>query len=267
MVKLSDKYYSGREVQRKLGITEPALRNLVNQRKIRKVTPPGRQHGVYLKEEIDTYAEKWFAFLTAQEPPRVVFEVGKAEDMEAISKLAQRAISPGDMNAETRREWLEKNPRHCYVVKYRDKIVAYFHLLPLKSEALAAFMEGKIRGWHIKGEDVEPFEPTKPLECLAIIASEPDVGETIRMHYVRVLIRGMMREMRKLGGEGIIITKVYATSDTPTGIAMAIHAGMETYGHRLGKRLKFVMDMGKSQSFLLDSYKEGYEEYKRRTGK
>src|SRR5437667_5962575 len=111
MVKLSDKYYSGREVQRTLGITEPALRNLVNQRKIRKVIPPGRQHGVYLKEEIDTYAEKWFAFLTAQELPKVIFETGKAEDMEAVSKLAQRAISPTDMNADTRKEWLEKNPQ------------------------------------------------------------------------------------------------------------------------------------------------------------
>jgi len=264
MVKLSDKYYSGREVQRKLGITEPALRNLVNQRKIRKVIPPGRKHGVYLKEEIETYAEKWFAFLTAQEPPKITFEAGKAEDMEAVAKLAQRAISPIDMNAETREDWLKANPQSCYTVKHRDKVVAYFHLLPLKHETMAAFMEGKIRGWHIAGESVEPFISGKPLECLAIIASEPDVDKTTRMHYVRVLIRGVMEEMRKLGERGVLITKIYATSETPTGIAMAIHAGMETYGQRLGKRLKFIIDMNKSQSFLLDSYKSGYEEYKKK---
>jgi hypothetical protein len=44
--------------------------------------------------------------------------------------------------------------------------------------------------------------------------------------------------MKRLGKEGVIITKIYATSETPTGIAMAIHAGMETYGHKLGKRLQ-----------------------------
>ena len=71
-----------------------------------------------------------------------------------------------------------------------------------------------------------------------------------------------MEEMRKLGEKGIIITKIYATSETPTGIAMALHAGMETFGQKLGKRLKFVMDVDKSQSFLLDSYKAGYKEYK-----
>lgn len=267
MVKLSDRYYSGREVQRKLGITEPALRNLVNQRKLKKVIPPGREYGVYLKEEVDTYAEKWFAFLTAQEPPKVTFEIAQAEDMEEVTKIAHRAISPMDMNAETRKEWLEKNPRSCYVVKHGNKVVAYFHLLPLKQETMTAFMNGKIRGWHIKSEDVELFKPGNPIECLAIIASEPDVNETTRMHYVRVLMRGMIKEMKKLGEEGIVLTKIYATSETPTGIAMAIHAGMETYGEKLGKRLKFVMDVKNSRSFLLDGYKEGFSEWNKQTSK
>jgi hypothetical protein len=262
VVKLSDRYYSGREVQRKLGITEPALRNLVNQKKIRKITPPGRQHGVYLKEEIDTYAEKWFAFLTAQEPPRTTFEIAKIDDMEAVYKLSQRAINPTTMNTETRQDWLKKNPETCYVVKHGEKVVAYFHLLPLKHQTIIDFMEGHIRGWNITGEDVEPFEPGKPLECLAIIASEPDIDETTRMHYVRVLIRGTMQEMRNLGKRGVILTKIYATSETPTGIAMALHAGMETYGEKLGKRLKFVMDVETSKSFLLDSYREGFSEWK-----
>jgi len=37
MPTLRERYYSGRDVQRKLGITEPALRNLVNQKKLKKV--------------------------------------------------------------------------------------------------------------------------------------------------------------------------------------------------------------------------------------
>ncbi len=262
MVKLSDRYYSGREVQRKLGITEPALRNLVSQKKLRKIKPPGRQYGVYLKEEVDTYAEKWFAFLTTQEPPKTTFEIAKPEDMDAVYELSTRALGQ-TMSAETRRIWLSKNPESCYIVKHGEKIVAFFHLLPLKHETMMNFLDGKIRGWDITAEDVETFEPGKPLECLLIIVSEQDVDETTRMHYVRVLIRGIMKRMKELGRNGVIITKLYATSQTPTGIAMSLHAGMKEFGERLGKRLKFVMDVETSQSFLLDSYKEGLAEWKK----
>lgn len=262
MPNLSDRYYSGREVQRKLGITEPALRNLVNQKKVRKIKPPGKTYGVYLKEEIDTYAEKWLAFLTAEEPPKTTFEIASIDDMQAVYELSKRAIGR-TMDAEVRKEWHRANPENCFIVKHADKIVAFFHLLPLKHKTLMSFMEGNVRGWEIKREDVEPFQPGKPLECLAIIASEPDIDETTRMHYVRVLLRGLSRKFRSLGERGVIISKIYATSQTPTGIAMAIHAGMKEYGERLGKRLAFVMDVDTSSSFLAASYKEGFAEWQK----
>ncbi len=265
MPQLSDRYYSGREVQRKLGITEPALRNLVNQRRIRKVTPPGRQYGVYLKEEIDTFAEKWLAFLTAKEPPKTTLEPATSEDMEAEQELAKRAIrSPGLMTTEIRKAWLTKNPEGHYLLKHNNKLVAYLWLLPVMHERLMEFMDGKIRGGEIRAEDVDAFEPGKPVECFVVgLASEPDVGETTRMHYVQHLVRGVMKELEKLGRKGYIITKIYATSDTPTGIATAIHIGMEEYGEKIGKRLKFVLDVEKSTSFLLDDYKQGLAEWRK----
>src|SRR5947209_10138658 len=151
MVKISDRYYSGRKVQRILGITEPALRNLVKQRKLRKVKPPGRQYGVYLKEEVDTFAEKWVAFLTAKAPPQTAFERANPEDMDNVVALASRARGQR-LSAEVRRNWLLKNPESCYVVRHSSKIVAFFHLLPLKHEPLMDFLEGKTRGWNLAAE-------------------------------------------------------------------------------------------------------------------
>ena len=58
------------------------------------------------------------------------------------------------------------------------------------------------------------------------IHNEPDIDETIRMHYMLVLLRGAAEQLKKLGRRGVIIRKVYARSQTPTGIAMAIHGGM-----------------------------------------
>lgn len=265
MPTLSERYYTGREVQRKLGITEPALRNLVNQRRLRKITPPGRKTGVYLREEVDTYAEKWFAFLTAEEPPKTIFQVAKIEDMDGEYNLAYRALGR-TMSAELRREWLKKNPESDFVVKHNGKVVGFFRLLPVKHDRLMQFMAGEIRGWDISAEDVEPFEPGKPVECIIMgTAGEPDVDETTRKHYVAILLRGVLRKLEEFGRRGIIITKVYATSQTPSGVAMGLHAGMEQFGPKVGKRLTFVADIEQSDIFLFDTYKRGLAEWKRQS--
>jgi len=262
-VKLSDRYYTGREVQRLLGISEPQLRTLVSNRKLKKITPPGRKTGVYLKAEVDTYAEKWFAFLTIKEPPKSTFEIATTEDMESVYSIAKKAISPNTMSAELRRSWLMKNKESCYIVKHDRRVVAFFHLLPIYHERLMSFMDGKIRGWDITEDDIVAFESGRILECLVIIASDPDVGEDARVHYVATLIRGVIREVNKLGKRGVIITKIYATSETPTGIAMSIHAGMEQFGEKTGKRLKFRMDIKTSKVFIAQSYKKGFEEWQK----
>ncbi len=44
---------------------------------------------------------------------------------------------------------------------------------------------------------------------------------------------------------------------------MAIHVGMEAYGPKVGKRLTFVWDIEKSQSFLFDVYREGLNQWKK----
>jgi len=261
---LKEKYYTGKEVQKILGITEPSLRNLVNQKKLRKVIPPGRQNGLYLKTEVDRYAEKWYAFLAAEELPQTIFTTGKPEDMDAVYELSKKGINPITMNGATRRSWLAINSQSCYVVKYKDEVVAFFHLLPLKHERLIAFLDGKIRGWDLTGEDVEKFSPNKAVECLAIVASDPDAGETTRMHYMLVLLRGLASALEEMGQKGIIITAIYATSETPTGIAMAMHLGMEDYPPRLGKRVRFKLDIKEeNSSFLIKKYKEGLERWKR----
>ena len=265
MTKLSDRYYTGREVQKLLGITEPALRNLVNQKKLRKIIPPGREYGVYLKEEVDTFAEKWLAFLTLKEPPKTTFTIATEKDMEEEQDLSRRAIGAASfVTPEIRRAWLARVPGGDYHIRHSGKLVAFLRLLPVKHERLIEFMDGKIRGGEITADDLEPFEPGKPIECILIgTASEPDVNDTTRMHYVQMLIRGTMRELEKLGHKGVLITKLYGTSDTPTGIAMAIHSGMKEYGPKIGKRLRFVIDLEKQDTFIFSKYKEGLAKWKK----
>ncbi len=254
-MKLSDKYYSGREVQNLLGITEPRLRTLVANKQLTKHFPPGRKTAVYLKAEVNAFAEKWEAFLLAKEPAKIEFAVAKPEDMQAEYDFAQNVYGTS-ITVEQRQAWLAKNPEFDYIVKRDNKVVAYLTLLPLKHETVQPFMEGKIRGKDITPDDIETFEPNKAIECIIIgTATDPDVEETTSTYYMLVLIRGIMRELQKLGARGVGITKIFGTSESPKGIAMALHLGMDEIKPRLGKRLRFVLEIDKSESFLLKAYK------------
>lgn len=265
-MKLSDKYYTGREVQKLLGITEPRLRTLVTNKQLTKYFPPGRKTAVYLKAEVNAFAEKWEAFLLVKEPIKTEFAVAKHENMQAEYDFVQHVYGTS-ITVEQRQAWLAKNPEFDYIVKRDNRIVAFLTLLPLKHDTIQAFMEGKIRGKDITSDDIETFEPNKSIECIIIgTATDQDVSETMRTHYMLVLIRGIMQELKKLGARGITITKVYGTSESPTGIAMALHFGMDEIKPRLGKRLRFVLDVNQSESLLLKDYKTELAKWRKSQG-
>jgi hypothetical protein len=263
-MKLTDKYYSGREVQRMLGITEPSLRNLVNQKRLRKVIPPGRKTGLYLKTDVDTFAAKWEAFLMAKELPKATFGVSKVEDMEAENELAKKTnIAGAEMTASVRQSWLAIVPEGDYHVRYNNQIVAFLRVLPLKHEYIDPFMDREILERELSPKHIETLVSGKSVEMFVIgITSEPDVSETTRTHYMFVLLRGLAHELEKLGHSGVIITKVYAKTSSPTGIAMATHIGMQEYAPRAGKTLKLILDVEKSDSYLIRMYKKGLAEWK-----
>ncbi len=264
-MKLGDKYYSGREVQKKLGITEPALRNLVNQKRIKKVIPPGREYGVYLKTEIDRYAEKWEAFLMAKEPPKTIFRIARSEDMPQQEELDTRAIGPGGLSTERLKELSSVNGDINFHVYHDNNLVAYISLVPLKQAKMEQLLQEKIQWRDIKPkEDIEKYEPGKPVNLYVLgIAGDPNIDETTRQHYMLVLLRGVGDELKKLGRQGIIIKKVYGRSQTPTGIAMALHIGMKEYEPlpRTGKLIRFELDVDTSNTFLAKMYREGFQEW------
>src|SRR5581483_6465698 len=87
----------------------------------------------------------------------------------------------------------------------------------------------------------------------------------MRQHYMFVLLRGTMKEFKKLGRRGVVIKNVYGRSRTPQGIAMAMHIGMKEYEPlpRTGKLIRFVLDVDQSDSFFAGKYKEGRAEWEK----
>ncbi|GEM_PF-1223478 len=198
--------------------------------------------------------------------PKLVFRLATRDDQEEEYELAQRIFGPATHDLETRLRWYDKNPEMDYVVTEDEEIVAYLNLMPVKHETIMAFMNGDIRGWQISTDDIEPFAPGRPLECIAMaMATTPDAPEPERKAYSATLLHGMANVLTSFGERGVEITRIYATSATPSGISLLLHAGFLETGTRLGKRIAFLLDVQASDLPLLRGYKAALSRFQNRT--
>ncbi len=120
-------------------------------------------------------------------------------------------------------------------------------------------MAGEIHGWEIPAEDVLPYTPGSTLECIVMgMATIPEAERTKRAQYGARLISGLIEFLQGLIKQNIVITKFYATSVTPTGIAILRNAGFQQIG-QIDKRIAFELDTMTSSSPLAKAYRESLE--------
>lgn len=242
---------------------------------LHKKTPPGRKQGYFIEEEVRALAEGLTSFfetpiIKETEKDELVFSQATPGDMEGVYKVAA-SLFGSTTSAEARKPLVELCPEGNYIVKRNNQVVAYIHIQPLKHDRLMAFMRGEIRGKDITKEDLDCFEPGKTVECLVkSIGATKQIGTTDankranQLRFLYRLLRGTALEMAKLGKKGTIISKLYATSETVTGIAMGFGARMEQYGKPLGEgRFRFIMDIEQSDIPLIQPYKKALAEWRR----
>jgi hypothetical protein len=125
------------------------------------------------------------------------------------------------------------------------------------------FINGEIRGWEIKGDDTLAFTPDTTMECIIMgMATTPDVDIKRRTQYGAKLISGFIEFLIGLAQKRVIITKFYATSSTPTGIAILRNAGFQEV-NRVGKRIAFELDIMNSNDQIAKEYRKAIEENKK----
>jgi transcriptional regulator with XRE-family HTH domain len=222
-----------------------------------KTTPPHRQHNVFPKREMDTLAKDTLALMTANktEPRGITFMKATTDDIQEEYDLATSMFGDAVHNIPTRHAWLRKNPDTDFIVRDRGRLVGFINILPVKHETIMRFMRGEIRGWDIPAEDVLPFTPGSLLECIVMgMATTPEAKKTIRAQYGAKLIRGLIDFLHHLTTQNIIITKLYATSVTPTGIAILRNAGFHEIG-QVDKRIAFELDTITADAPLATAYR------------
>jgi Helix-turn-helix domain len=242
--------------------------------RLKKEVPKGRKQGFFKRSEVEALAAGMAEFfemsLESQVPEMsdLVFAQATPDDAEGIYKVAASLFGT-TTSAELRKPLIALCPQGNYIVKWREKIVAYIHIQPLKHEQIMAFMNGKIRGPDLSVNDLDCFAPEKSVECLVkSIGAVKDIGpddsthRLNQLHFLFKLLRGTALEIEKLGAQGIDITKLYATSETITGIEMAYSAHMEMFGKPFkGSRFRYVLDVQQSDIPLLRPYKHALAEW------
>jgi len=192
----------------------------------------------------------------------LTFRQATPDDTEGIYRVAA-SLFGSTTSSEARKPLIALCPQGNYVVEWSKKVVAYIHIQPLKHERMMAFMRGEIRGKDITENDLNCFESGKPVECLIKsvgalknVGINDDIRRLNQLHFLFKLLRGTALEVAKLGSQGVKVTKIYATSETVTGIEMAWSAKMEMFGKPFaGGRFRYVLDIETSDLPLLQPYK------------
>lgn len=248
--------YTAREAIRKLKMPQATFHHYVKIGKIKKVTEPGKTEGFYEKAYIDRMARASELFAIQYAADTATFRVATPEDAQGIYEvIASLWGTLFTTPVETRLNWYQQNPEIDYVVKQDDIVAGYVTIMPLKHETIELLMEGKIRGWDIKAEDILPFTAGTPLECYTGAAIRAGVHRPEK--YGMRLIMGIMDTMRDLAKNGILIKKLYAVSDTPDGVKLSRDLGFEESPPAPGATFKqFVLDLETSDSPYAKEYRK-----------
>jgi len=186
---------------------------------------------------------------------RIQFMKATTADILDEYQLATSMFGDAVHDVPTRHAWLAINPDIDFIVRDQKKLVGFINILPAKHETIMRFLRGEMRGWEIPAEDVLPFTPKTEVECIMMgMATTPETNPSKRAYYGRRLINGLMQFLYQLAEKNVTITKFYATSATPTGIAILRNAGFQETG-QIGKRIAFELDTKNSEASLAKRYR------------
>ncbi len=252
-------FYSASEVMRLLNIGNSTLYHYVDIGKIKKVVPPDRREGYYVKAEVDKMIRAQELFMLQYATDTAVFEKAQEEDIQGITDLCIELFGKnGTASQETRLAQYKANRDIFYVLRQDDIIVGYLGIFPLKHEAIKTIMSGvneaKFRTGVLSPENITPFIPGETEEAFLVIGARQGLPRT--KIYGSRLISGGIEVFEDLARHGVILKRLYGTSRTRDGIRIA--KGLEfkqiTPDAEEDDLLRFELDLETTKSPLFKKY-------------
>jgi hypothetical protein len=264
---LAEVYYSAAEARKRLGIDENTFQYWGKNGRITRVYLPGRKQAVYSKKEINNMAHVIEATAIAEKGGGYQYRKATINDLEEEFRLARvifgRAADTPEMR-QGKRAFLAKNPDIDYHLYDKGNFVACLHIVPMKHQAIVDFLDNKVRAWLIHPDNVEQFEPGKPLECLLLdTLTTPAVEPIKRGTYASRLLANFGDTLEEWGRQGIEFSKFYGASATPSGIRILKSADFkELEVQEDSGRITFELDVTNSDAKWLRFYKEAFEQWR-----
>jgi hypothetical protein len=227
-------YITAAQAKKKLGdISDGKFRGYIQEGKIERLIPKGMKQGFYRREDVDRLAREIEAIWdSGKRGPQTQFQIATPEDIPTIAAIDEATFNAGKEDAEPKEAylrwiegtylcWMTKNPKAFFVLRNAsNKVVAFACLLPIKRDTLNRFVNGTIKMSDIRSEDVELFEPGKPLHTYVIaLCVDPTYKGKIKEWYGGRMLSGLRVFLMELARNGIEIETITARNekDKPDG--------------------------------------------------
>lgn len=227
-------YVTASQAKKKLGgISDGKFRGYIQDGKIERLIPPGMKQGFYKREDVEELAREIDSFWeSTTKAPRTQFHTATPGDIPTIAAIDEKTFNVGKEDAEPKEaylrwieqiylRWMTKNSQVFFVLRnHTKKVVGFAALLPIKKETMDRFVRGEIGIGDIPSEDVELFEPGKPLHLYVIaLCIDPTYKATTKEQYGAVMVRGLFAHLLELAQRGVEIETITARNekDKPDG--------------------------------------------------
>jgi hypothetical protein len=260
-------YYTPKQTRELLGMNFSALQNQVNVGNLHPITPPGRKHKLYPKQEVDDLRAEMEAFLASRQMVKSIptrFVRAAPEDMPQAVAMADSVFgSVRTIPLEKRLAWLERNPDIDYFLKQEDRIVGYLSLVPLKPETIEDLLNARRYAMELEADEILPYVPDgEPVDIYGMaIGIRPGVSVAQKRTWGELLLLGARRVIVGLGERGIIVRSLRAHSMTPDGISMMRHIGFTEVVASIPGMHDFLIDVEQSGLPFIMDYKAALKRY------
>lgn len=207
------------------GMSPSSFKELVDSKKIRKVVPPGKVQGKYIREDVEKIAASMPPFISARKASTrkasrytstFVDWIG-VDDVLTSLQLDYRVYGSEVFLADLSyyADRVKRNPHVALAVfdsPERRRILAYVSLLPLPESVILEILSGKRHETKIDTEEVETYERKGGYTLLAeSVVTDPDYPGQLN-----TLVRHLMEYWCEQYPDRYI-TKIYAQAESKKG--------------------------------------------------
>lgn len=192
---MKDLYTSG-EARELLGISTSTFKIYVDSGRIRKVTPPGKKQGYYIKEDVDKLAKEREPFIHVEKSTRR----GKTTKTLGIIKTDVDWMKPSDLPAILKLDyvvyqenivgdiglyisWYKKNPKITLLSfehGNRENVLSYVSLVPLPEQVILAILKEDRSELSVNPDEVETYRRSGGYTLLAeSVVTHPEHPEQL----------------------------------------------------------------------------------------